>query len=118
MTVKGNAAMFVCEQIFLKLHLSYKGDVIATFIAMTGVSILHVLTSAMAMSSTSRLLGEKIVSKFDSPTVVIRDLGVNPVPIIDGVRSPSRIATWMKRFAAASVTPCFVGLGGCKLYSS
>jgi hypothetical protein len=54
---------------------------------MTGVSILHVLTSAMAMSSTSRLLGEKIVSKFDSPKLVIRDLGVNPVPIIDGVQS-------------------------------
>ena len=52
---------------------------------MTGVSILHVLTSAMAMSSTSRLLGERVISKFDSPKVLVRDLGTDPVPIIDQV---------------------------------
>jgi FMN-dependent NADH-azoreductase len=46
----------------------------------------HVLKSAMTIRSTSQLLGEKIVSKFDSSRIIVRDLGANPVPIIDQVR--------------------------------
>ena len=49
------------------------------------VSVLHILTSAMALSSTSRLLGENIVSKIEGAKVVIRDVGVSPVPAIDQV---------------------------------